>query len=82
VLHDMSILSLVGAEMKNMPGIAGKMFSTLGEHEINIEMISQGRFTPSYCSSLCVCVWMVWTDANHVLLWVFRCQRNQHLVRH
>ncbi|EGS17451.1 aspartokinase-like protein [Thermochaetoides thermophila DSM 1495] len=42
VLHDMTIVSLVGAEMKNMTGIAGKMFSTLGEHEINIEMISQG----------------------------------------
>lgn len=43
VLHDMSILSLVGAEMKNMIGIAGKMFSTLGEHRVNIEMISQGK---------------------------------------
>lgn len=42
VLHQMTILSLVGAEMKNMTGIAGKMFSTLGEHRINIEMISQG----------------------------------------
>ncbi|KAK3940811.1 Aspartate/glutamate/uridylate kinase [Diplogelasinospora grovesii] len=42
VLHDMAILSLVGAEMKNMRGIAGKMFSTLGEHRVNIEMISQG----------------------------------------
>jgi aspartate kinase len=44
VLHDMSILSLVGAEMKNMVGIAGRMFSTLGEHRINLEMISQGTF--------------------------------------
>ncbi|KAK3997661.1 putative aspartokinase [Cladorrhinum sp. PSN332] len=42
VLPDMTILSLVGAEMKNMRGIAGKMFSTLGDHQINIEMISQG----------------------------------------
>ncbi|EPE34057.1 Carbamate kinase-like protein [Glarea lozoyensis ATCC 20868] len=42
VLHDMAILSLVGAEMKNMIGIAGRMFSTLGEHNVNIEMISQG----------------------------------------
>ncbi|KAI1853492.1 hypothetical protein JX265_004177 [Neoarthrinium moseri] len=41
-LHDMAILSLVGAEMKNMIGIAGRMFSTLGEHNVNIEMISQG----------------------------------------
>ena len=43
VLHDMAILSLVGADMKNMIGIAGKMFSTLGEHNVNIEMISQGE---------------------------------------
>ncbi|KAI1084127.1 aspartate kinase [Whalleya microplaca] len=42
VLADMAILSLVGAEMKNMIGIAGRMFSTLGEHNVNIEMISQG----------------------------------------
>ena len=43
VLADMAILSLVGADMKNMVGIAGKMFSTLGEHNVNIEMISQGK---------------------------------------
>ncbi|KAJ4167690.1 hypothetical protein NW754_011508 [Fusarium falciforme] len=42
VLTDMAILSLVGAEMKNMVGIAGRMFSTLGEHNVNLEMISQG----------------------------------------
>ncbi|KAE8446136.1 hypothetical protein EG329_012507 [Mollisiaceae sp. DMI_Dod_QoI] len=42
IIHKMAILSLVGAEMKNMIGIAGRMFSTLGEHNVNIEMISQG----------------------------------------
>ncbi|KUJ19854.1 aspartate kinase-like protein [Mollisia scopiformis] len=42
ILSKMAILSLVGAEMKNMIGIAGRMFSTLGEHNVNIEMISQG----------------------------------------
>ncbi|KAH8683291.1 Aspartate/glutamate/uridylate kinase [Tricladium varicosporioides] len=42
ILKDMAILSLVGAEMKNMVGVAGRMFSTLGEHNVNIEMISQG----------------------------------------
>jgi aspartate kinase len=42
VLERMAILSLVGAEMKNMVGVAGRMFSTLGEHNVNIEMISQG----------------------------------------
>ncbi|KAI0157572.1 aspartate kinase [Xylariaceae sp. FL1272] len=42
ILVDMAILSLVGAEMKNMIGVAGRMFSTLGQHQVNIEMISQG----------------------------------------
>lgn len=42
ILHEMAILSLVGADMKNMIGVAGKMFTTLGEHNVNIEMISQG----------------------------------------
>ena len=28
--------------MKYVPGIAGKMFSTLAKHEINIEIITQG----------------------------------------
>jgi len=50
VRHSMAILSLVGADMKNMVGIAGKMFSTLGEHNVNIEMISQGM-----CFSLRSC---------------------------
>lgn len=44
ILPNMAILSLVGAEMKNMIGIAGRMFSTLGQHNVNIEMISQGMF--------------------------------------
>ncbi|KKY29238.1 putative aspartokinase [Phaeomoniella chlamydospora] len=42
IIPEMAILSLVGKQMKNMVGIAGKMFSTLGEHNVNIEMISQG----------------------------------------
>ena len=42
ILPEMAILSLVGKQMKNMIGIAGKMFSTLGENNVNIEMISQG----------------------------------------
>jgi aspartate kinase len=43
ILRGMAILSLVGAEMKNMVGIAGRMFSTLGDNNVNIEMISQGK---------------------------------------
>lgn len=40
---DMAILSLVGKEMKNMPGIAGRMFSILGDNNVNIYLISQGK---------------------------------------
>ena len=43
LMDSMAILSLVGKQMKNMPGIAGKMFSVLGENNVNIEMISQGE---------------------------------------
>ncbi|KAI9746553.1 MAG: Aspartokinase [Claussenomyces sp. TS43310] len=45
IVPKMAIVSLVGAQMKNMVGIAGRMFSTLGEHNINLEMISQGTPT-------------------------------------
>ncbi|TFK72779.1 aspartate kinase [Pluteus cervinus] len=42
-LHkDMAILSLVGKQMRNMVGIAGRMFTTLAQGNVNIEMISQG----------------------------------------
>ena len=43
LMDHMAILSLVGRQMKHMVGIAGKMFLTLGENNVNIEMISQGR---------------------------------------
>jgi aspartate kinase len=36
----MGKVSIVGAGMKSHPGVAAKVFSTLGEQEINIEMIS------------------------------------------
>ncbi|CAG8736171.1 2108_t:CDS:2, partial [Dentiscutata erythropus] len=42
VTINMAILSLVGKQMKNMVGIAGKMFTKLAEANVNIEMISQG----------------------------------------
>ena len=38
----MSILSLVGKHMRNMIGISGRMFTTLAQGGVNIEMISQG----------------------------------------
>ena len=36
----MGKVSIVGAGMKTHPGVAAKVFRTLGEHHINIEMIS------------------------------------------
>ena len=42
VHKDMAILSLVGRQMRSMIGIAGRMFTTLGQGGVNIEMISQG----------------------------------------
>lgn len=42
VHNDMAILSLVGKQMRNMVGIAGRMFTTLAQGNVNIEMISQG----------------------------------------
>ena len=44
VIQDMAILSLVGKHMRNMVGIASRMFTTLARHNINLEMISQGLF--------------------------------------
>ncbi len=38
----MSIVALVGNGMIQQPGIAGKAFSLLGEHKINIRAIAQG----------------------------------------
>ncbi|AET39408.1 aspartate kinase Ecym_4347 [Eremothecium cymbalariae DBVPG len=42
VTKKMAIVSLVGKQMKQFIGIAGTMFTTLAEQNINIEMISQG----------------------------------------
>ncbi|MFD1613763.1 bifunctional aspartate kinase/homoserine dehydrogenase I [Gelatiniphilus marinus] len=38
----LSIVALVGDNMKNHQGISGKMFSTLGKNNINIRAIAQG----------------------------------------
>lgn len=58
ISSNMAILSLVGAEMRQMVGIAGRMFSVLGEHLINLEMISQGKSerTPEVTGRLLTCV--------------------------
>ena len=36
----MGKVSIVGAGMKSHPGVAAKVFTTLGDNGINIEMIS------------------------------------------
>ena len=38
--ESMRKVSIVGAGMKTHPGVAAKVFTTLGEHGINIQMIS------------------------------------------
>jgi aspartate kinase len=42
LVPDLAIISLVGRHLRGMRGISGRFFNTLGEHGINIEMISQG----------------------------------------
>ncbi|KAI9687541.1 MAG: Aspartokinase [Bathelium mastoideum] len=42
LVPNMAIVSLVGRHLRNMVGISGKFFSTLGDNDINVEMISQG----------------------------------------
>ncbi len=42
VEKDLSIIALVGDNMKNHPGISGKMFGTLGSNGVNVRAIAQG----------------------------------------
>ncbi len=42
VEKDLCIIALVGDKMKNHQGISGKMFSSLGNNNINVKAISQG----------------------------------------
>ena len=39
---DLSIVALVGENMKSHPGISGKMFGTLGRNGVNVRAIAQG----------------------------------------
>ncbi|MFX5510154.1 ACT domain-containing protein, partial [Acinetobacter baumannii] len=38
----LSIVALVGEQMKSHPGISGKMFGALGRNGINVRAIAQG----------------------------------------
>ncbi len=40
--NDLSIVAVVGENMRNTPGIAGKVFQALGKNGINISAIAQG----------------------------------------
>ncbi|MDQ4140372.1 MAG: bifunctional aspartate kinase/homoserine dehydrogenase I [Bacteroidota bacterium] len=42
IQSDLAIVALVGSNMRNTPGIAGKLFSSLGRNGINIIAIAQG----------------------------------------
>ena len=42
VEKDVAILALVGEQMKNHPGVSGKMFGVLGRNGINVRAIAQG----------------------------------------
>lgn len=39
---DLSIVALVGEQMKSHPGISGRMFGTLGRNGVNVRAIAQG----------------------------------------
>ncbi len=42
VEENLSIVAIVGKQMKGVPGISGKLFSTLGNNKINVVAIAQG----------------------------------------
>ena len=42
IVDNLSLLAIVGENMKNTPGVAGRLFQTLGKNGINIEAIAQG----------------------------------------
>jgi aspartokinase/homoserine dehydrogenase 1 len=42
IVKDLEILSAIGANMRGRPGVAGKLFTALGQENINILAIAQG----------------------------------------
>ncbi|KAF2756019.1 aspartokinase [Pseudovirgaria hyperparasitica] len=67
IVPDMAIVSLVGKQLKNMVGISGKFFSVLGDNNINIEMISQGKSTPHRASEINISCVIEERDADRAL---------------
>lgn len=42
IKHDVIVVAVIGENMRGTPGIAGKLFSTLGKNSINVLAIAQG----------------------------------------
>lgn len=42
VERDLSVIAAVGTGMRELPGIAGRLFDVLGQHGINVRAIAQG----------------------------------------
>lgn len=40
--HDQVIIAVIGENMKNVPGVAGNLFQSLGKNGINVSAIAQG----------------------------------------
>lgn len=79
-IPNLTILSLVGKHMKQMIGIAGRMFTTLAEAGVNIEMISQGTLTPQFL--ILLDLWCVLSSLLLTPSIIPRGERNKHLMRH
>jgi aspartate kinase len=47
VLRDVAVVTVVGSGMRGTPGVAGRVFTVLGESEVNVVAIAQGS---SECS--------------------------------
>jgi aspartokinase/homoserine dehydrogenase 1 len=47
---DLSIVAVVGENMRHAPGVSGRFFQTLGKNGINIVTISQGSSERSICA--------------------------------
>ncbi len=46
-MHDVSIVTIVGAGMRGTPGVSGRIFSSMGDNHVNVIAIAQGS---SECS--------------------------------
>ena len=47
MLREVAVVTVVGSGMRGTPGVAGRVFTTLGENVVNVVAIAQGS---SECS--------------------------------